>query len=222
MTTTTATPNRTPESFANGPTSTTCRTSMTRCTSPTSASSTRSRMADGSARTSRSSPRTIEERKRERGELGLLLLRRVRLCASQQRGGKHGGPHPSLGRGVLAMSRLRPSGYGETCAQDQRLQAVIDCGFTERQARFLVLVMRHAGVCVPRQYASFAGIANGGRRCNAFFDKLVRRRLRTSNPVSPQSRAGLSRPSQAAVLRSSAKRRAGTAGRCRRASPSSA
>jgi hypothetical protein len=58
---------------------------------------------------------------------------------------------------------------------EERPRAVIDCGFTERQARFLVLVMRHAGVCVPRQYASFAGIANGGRRCNAFFDRLVRR-----------------------------------------------
>jgi hypothetical protein len=55
------------------------------------------------------------------------------------------------------------------------VQAVADSGFTERQARFLVLVMRHAGVCVKRQYATFAGIANGGEKCNAFFDKLVRR-----------------------------------------------
>jgi hypothetical protein len=38
-----------------------------------------------------------------------------------------------------------------------------------------VLVMRHGGVCIPRQYATFARIANGGRRCNAFFDKLVSR-----------------------------------------------
>lgn len=59
--------------------------------------------------------------------------------------------------------------------QEERIRAVIDCGFTERQARFLVLVIRHGGVCIPRQYASFAGIANGGRRCNVFFDKLVRR-----------------------------------------------
>jgi hypothetical protein len=59
--------------------------------------------------------------------------------------------------------------------QEERIRAVIDCGFTERQARFLVPVMRHAGVCIPRQYASFAGIANGGRRCNAFFDTLVKR-----------------------------------------------
>jgi hypothetical protein len=59
--------------------------------------------------------------------------------------------------------------------QEERIRAVVDCGFTERQARFLVLVMRHGGVCIPRQYASFAGIANGGRRCNAFFDRLVKR-----------------------------------------------
>jgi hypothetical protein len=57
----------------------------------------------------------------------------------------------------------------------ERVQAVVDYGFTERQARFLVLVMRHAGLCVKRQYAAFAGIANGGDKCNVFFDKLVRR-----------------------------------------------
>lgn len=58
---------------------------------------------------------------------------------------------------------------------DARVQAVADYGFTARQARFLVLVMRHAGLCVKRQYAAFAGIANGGEKCNAFFDKLVSR-----------------------------------------------
>jgi hypothetical protein len=57
----------------------------------------------------------------------------------------------------------------------ERVQVVVDHGFTERQARFLVLVMRHAGLCVKRQYAAFAGIANGGEKCNAFFDKLVKR-----------------------------------------------
>jgi hypothetical protein len=58
---------------------------------------------------------------------------------------------------------------------EERVQAVADYGFTERQARFLVLVMRHAGVCVKRQYAMFAGIANGGEKCNAFFNKLAGR-----------------------------------------------
>jgi hypothetical protein len=57
----------------------------------------------------------------------------------------------------------------------ERVQAVVDYGFSERQARFLVLVMRHSGLCVKRQYATFAGIANGGEKCNAFFRKLVRR-----------------------------------------------
>ena len=61
-----------------------------------------------------------------------------------------------------------------------RIQAVVEFGFTERQARFLVLVMRHAGVCVPRQYARFAGVAYGAK-CNAFFDKLVRRGYARAN-----------------------------------------
>jgi hypothetical protein len=58
---------------------------------------------------------------------------------------------------------------------EDRIKAIAEFGFTERQARFLVLVMRHAGVCVPRQYATFAAIANGGEKCNALFEKLIRR-----------------------------------------------
>jgi hypothetical protein len=61
----------------------------------------------------------------------------------------------------------------------ERVQAVVDYGFTEREARFLVLVMRHSGLCVKRQYADFASIANGGDRCNALFTKLVRRGFAT-------------------------------------------
>lgn len=66
----------------------------------------------------------------------------------------------------------RPSAYG--AALPPRIQAIVEHGFTERQARFLALVMRHSGVCVPRQYAQVAGIAQGAK-CNAFFDRLVRR-----------------------------------------------
>jgi hypothetical protein len=62
------------------------------------------------------------------------------------------------------------------------VQAVVEHGFTDREARFLVLVMRHAGVCVRHQYAEFAGIANGGDRCNALFAKLVRRGFAVSVP----------------------------------------
>jgi len=59
---------------------------------------------------------------------------------------------------------------------EDRVTAIADFGFSERQARFLEVVLRHAGVCVPRQYASFAGIAHGGDKCHAFFDKLIRRK----------------------------------------------
>ena len=44
---------------------------------------------------------------------------------------------------------------------EDRVKAVAEFGFTERQARFLVTVILHSGVCVPRQYASFAGTAYG-------------------------------------------------------------
>jgi len=54
------------------------------------------------------------------------------------------------------------------------VKTVAALGFTERQARFLVLVMRHAGICVPRQYAAFAGTAYG-RRVNVLFERLVER-----------------------------------------------
>ncbi len=58
---------------------------------------------------------------------------------------------------------------------EDHVSAIVDFGFTTRQASFLVLVMRHAGVCVPRQYATFAGIANGGQKCNALFERLLER-----------------------------------------------
>src|SRR3989442_12816627 len=96
----------------------------------------------------------------QRGALGLLLLSRVEPPSLDEWRGPARGTQRWPGRGALAMT------------QEERIWAVIDCGFTERQARFLVLVMRHGGVCIPRQYASFARIANGSRRCNAFFDRL--------------------------------------------------
>ncbi len=58
---------------------------------------------------------------------------------------------------------------------EERARAVAEFGFTPRQARFLTLVMRHAGVCVPRQYSSFAGTVHGQKTC-ALFRKLVSRR----------------------------------------------
>ena len=63
---------------------------------------------------------------------------------------------------------------------EDRVKAVAEFGFTQRQARFLVTVMRHAGVCVPRQYAGFAGIAYG-HNVTKFFARLVQRGYATGS-----------------------------------------
>ncbi len=55
---------------------------------------------------------------------------------------------------------------------EERVKAVAEFGFTERQARFLVTVLLYSGVCVPRQYAAFAGIAYG-HKVSRFFDVLA-------------------------------------------------
>jgi hypothetical protein len=57
---------------------------------------------------------------------------------------------------------------------EDRVRAVAEFGLPERQARFLVTVMLHAGVCVPRQFARFAGTAYG-HTVNEFFDKIALR-----------------------------------------------
>ena len=57
---------------------------------------------------------------------------------------------------------------------EERVSAVAEFGFTQRQAHFLAMVMRHAGVCLLRQYSAFAGIVHG-QKTRAFFRKLVSR-----------------------------------------------
>jgi hypothetical protein len=56
----------------------------------------------------------------------------------------------------------------------ERIQAVQLKGFTERQAGFLVAMMLYAGVCLGRQYCTFAGIAYG-RKMHDFFQLLLAR-----------------------------------------------
>jgi hypothetical protein len=53
------------------------------------------------------------------------------------------------------------------------VEIIVGKGFTERQARFLTLVLRHAGVCVMRQYCAFASVVLGDKTCK-FFKKLER------------------------------------------------
>jgi hypothetical protein len=57
---------------------------------------------------------------------------------------------------------------------EQRVKAVVDHGFTERQAGFLVTVMLHSGVCLARQYPAFARITQG-QKVHDFFSRLVTR-----------------------------------------------
>jgi len=64
---------------------------------------------------------------------------------------------------------------------EDRVKAVVKFGFTERQARFLVTVMLHSGVCLLRQYTAFAGIVHG-QKTRKFFAKLVRRGYATAYP----------------------------------------
>ncbi len=66
----------------------------------------------------------------------------------------------------------------------ERVAAVEASGIAPRQARFLVLVLEHAGVCLPRQYRGFAGIAHG-RHTHGFFDKLVRGGFATTDLAAP-------------------------------------
>jgi hypothetical protein len=50
---------------------------------------------------------------------------------------------------------------GEFMTAEERVSAIAEFGFTPCQARFLVMVMRHAGVCLLRQYSAFADIVHG-------------------------------------------------------------
>ena len=61
----------------------------------------------------------------------------------------------------------------------ERVQAVAEKGFTDRQAGFLVTVMLHSGVCVGRQYCVYARIVRG-QKVYDFFASLVARRFATS------------------------------------------
>jgi hypothetical protein len=67
----------------------------------------------------------------------------------------------------------------------ERVKNVAGFGFTERQAGFLVTVMLHAGVCLRRQYCTYAGIA-AGQKTRDFFEALVARRCATAYSCGPQ------------------------------------
>src|ERR1700681_21355 len=72
----------------------------------------------------------------------------------------------------LTVAEMRNS------VRNERVRAVSDFGFTERQARFLVNVLVHSGVFLERQYCAFAGIVHG-QKTHDFLAKLVSRRYAT-------------------------------------------
>src|SRR5258708_15261380 len=78
------------------------------------------------------------------------------------------------------MTQLRSSSFVGQAAEE-RVKAVAEFGFTERQARFLVTVMLHSGVGLLRQYSAFAGIVHGQKK-RKFFHKLVTRPFATASP----------------------------------------
>ena len=61
----------------------------------------------------------------------------------------------------------------------ERVHAIAEKGFTERQAGFLVTVMLHSGVCVRRQYCVYARIVHG-QKDHDFFASLVAKKRATS------------------------------------------
>jgi hypothetical protein len=75
-------------------------------------------------------------------------------------------------------------------ANAERAEALAAFGFTDRQARFLVQVLLHAGVFVERQYCEYAGIAHGQKAAD-FLARLVARRYATAIPTGPLHRGRL-------------------------------
>jgi hypothetical protein len=63
----------------------------------------------------------------------------------------------------------------------ERTHEITTLGFIERHARFLVTVLLHAGVCLGRQYCTFAGIRRGQVMHDLFTD-LVDRGFATAYP----------------------------------------
>src|SRR5260221_9816780 len=155
----------------SGRANTTWPTSTGTSTFQTSASNTSSRDATGT-RTSRWSPSTIAEptRTASRGRGSAVRWRR--------REEWRGCGRPGCRRGLFVILKsvapeLRLS------VRPARVQAIMQFGFTERQARFLVHVLVFSGVFLERQYRAFTGLAHG-QKTHDFLAGLVDRGYATA------------------------------------------
>lgn len=77
---------------------------------------------------------------------------------------------------MLELSETRTQSHGVGAERAGIIEAF---GVTQRQARFLVLVMIHSGVFMGRQYAAFAGITHG-QKVHDFVERLLARGLATA------------------------------------------
>ena len=75
------------------------------------------------------------------------------------------------------MSRGVAPHLCDSIRQD-RIEALMMFGFSERQARFLLHVLVHSGVFLARQYCHFAGIAHG-QKTHDFLRRLIDRKYVT-------------------------------------------
>jgi hypothetical protein len=80
---------------------------------------------------------------------------------------------------MVGTSNMKPHRLNANRLPAECERPLASFGLTDRQARFLVTVMRHAGVFVGRQYAAFAGITHG-QKVHDFIKTLLVRRFATS------------------------------------------
>lgn len=93
--------------------------------------------------------------------------------------------HPRLAEELIMTFPPEPTHWSIEVANAQRAEAIAAFGFTDRQARFLVQVLLHAGAFVERQYCSFAGIVHGQNSTN-FINALIERRF--ASPIATGKR----------------------------------
>ena len=161
-----ATPTRSPD----GPGSTHCQSSMTTSSFPTSDSNAMVEMVD----------REIEDVEvmtpHYRGAHAAAKVQRrvhpVRCCGRP--------PERCVRLPAVGAWTGRAPGRGDAVVTfDDRVKALGTRGFTDRQARFLVTVMLHSGVCMVRQYCAFAGMVYG-QTARDFFARLTAHRIATA------------------------------------------
>src|SRR5439155_26457937 len=97
------------------------------------------------------------------GKSGLSVLRTRRRPRRTQHGS-------AFGRGLRVIKSV-PTHTCHSVTPD-RVDAIRQFGFTERQARFLTHVLVFSGVFLERQYRTFTGLAHG-QKTHDFLSKLV-------------------------------------------------